>query len=214
MPACNRLSFTLGNLDTYVDSCARSGFSGACRHHRRRRTARQARAQDFLCGDSLMNTRPVVSQRPSFTWRCCGAVCISRKQRSSADDWKSSSNRRAGTAGQRLRRSVRSPASSLSGATLSVPPGLDDLAPRCPKSFLSRCTSRCAPHVPTAHDGAQALAAAEHCEPDLIVVDMTLPVLSGASVVSRLRKRRGDSLPMLVTTADGHAAVKAREVGA
>jgi len=63
-------------------------------------------------------------------------------------------------------------------------------------------------------DGGLAVSVAEQFQPDLMIVDVTLPVLSGHSVTSRLREIRGDAFPVLVITADGQAVKKARQLGA
>jgi DNA-binding NarL/FixJ family response regulator len=42
--------------------------------------------------------------------------------------------------------------------------------------------------VGTARDGQSALEAAEHCKPDIIVMDISMPRLSGVEVCRRLRK--------------------------
>jgi DNA-binding response OmpR family regulator len=68
--------------------------------------------------------------------------------------------------------------------------------------------------VITATDGGQAVALAERFEPDLVIVDVILPVLSGHGVTTRLRELRGDGLPVLVITGDGQAVDKARQLRA
>jgi two-component system response regulator MprA len=54
--------------------------------------------------------------------------------------------------------------------------------------------------VLTATDGEQALRAAENDRPELIVLDVTMPVLDGLEVCRRLRAR-GDVRPVLMLTA-------------
>jgi two-component system OmpR family response regulator len=68
--------------------------------------------------------------------------------------------------------------------------------------------------VQTAADGRQALAHAKRRRPRLVVLDMGLPELDGVAVAAELRRLYGESLPIVVITADGHAAAKARRVGA
>jgi CheY-like chemotaxis protein len=68
--------------------------------------------------------------------------------------------------------------------------------------------------VETAADGRQALQRAAAQRPALVVLDMRLPVLDGAGVVAGLRASFGVPPPVLVITADGRAAEKARQVGA
>lgn len=48
----------------------------------------------------------------------------------------------------------------------------------------------------------------------LVVLDITLPVLSGYEVAKALRGRHGGSPPILAITADGRAAEKSRQLGA
>jgi CheY-like chemotaxis protein len=68
--------------------------------------------------------------------------------------------------------------------------------------------------VETAADGRAALVAVQEEPPELVVLDMTLPVIDGRGVAERLRQEHGQQLPVLVITADGRAATKARQVGA
>jgi DNA-binding response OmpR family regulator len=66
----------------------------------------------------------------------------------------------------------------------------------------------------TAADGRQVLQRAAAQRPALVVLDMTLPVLDGVGVVVGLRAAFGVPPPVLLITADGRAAEKARQVGA
>jgi CheY-like chemotaxis protein len=68
--------------------------------------------------------------------------------------------------------------------------------------------------VTTAADGGRAVAVAAQRAPDLAVLDMTLPVLDGRQVASRLRVLLGAGFPVLAITADGHAAEKAQQLAA
>jgi len=63
-------------------------------------------------------------------------------------------------------------------------------------------------------DGGQAVSVAEDFAPDLLIVDVTLPVLSGHLVTAHVRELRGDAFPVLVVTADGQAVEQARQLGA
>jgi DNA-binding response OmpR family regulator len=63
-------------------------------------------------------------------------------------------------------------------------------------------------------DGGQAVSIARDFAPDLLIVDVTLPVLSGHVVTAHVRELRGDAFPVLVITADGQAVEKARQLGA
>ena len=68
--------------------------------------------------------------------------------------------------------------------------------------------------VETAADGREALERLEQRQPSLMLLDITLPVLGGVEVARGLRARYGDAVPIVAITADGHAAEKARQVGA
>ncbi len=68
--------------------------------------------------------------------------------------------------------------------------------------------------VMSATDGGRAVEIAKDFEPDLLIVDVTLPVLSGHGVARSLRGFRGQQFPVLVITADGHASEKARQLNA
>ena len=68
--------------------------------------------------------------------------------------------------------------------------------------------------VATAGDGGLALSVARREPPDLAVLDYTLPMLDSRQLAARLRELRGAALPVLVITADGQAADKARRLGA
>lgn len=70
--------------------------------------------------------------------------------------------------------------------------------------------------VETAANGIEALAIAERLQPDLIVLDLELPGLSGVEVARRLRSNPAmQHLPLIAAT--GHSHVRqldlAREVG-
>lgn len=69
-------------------------------------------------------------------------------------------------------------------------------------------------HAVSAADGRLALERARHHQPALVVLDVTLPLLGGGAVAVELRALLGNRLPILVITADGHPAAKARALGA
>lgn len=62
-------------------------------------------------------------------------------------------------------------------------------------------------------DGGAALAAIERDAPDLIVLDMRLPIMNGWDVAAALQ-RREVAIPLLVMTAAQDARLWATEVGA
>jgi two-component system response regulator MprA len=68
--------------------------------------------------------------------------------------------------------------------------------------------------VETASHGQQALERAAQQRPALVVLDWGLPLLNGQRVADALRAAHGDGLPIVLITADGRAAEKARLVGA
>jgi two-component system OmpR family response regulator len=68
--------------------------------------------------------------------------------------------------------------------------------------------------VISAANGRLAVERATLRPPVLAVLDMSLPLLGGAGVAAELRTRFGEHLPILLITADGHPAEKARRVGA
>jgi two-component system OmpR family response regulator len=68
--------------------------------------------------------------------------------------------------------------------------------------------------VMAAANGRLAIEQANRNPPALVVLDMSLPLLGGDAVAAALRARVGHALPILVITADGHPAEKARALGA
>ncbi len=61
--------------------------------------------------------------------------------------------------------------------------------------------------VVTAEDGGAGLQRAEHDHPDLVVLDVMMPGLSGLEVASRLRERSpADAVPVLLLSAKAQAA--------
>ena len=68
--------------------------------------------------------------------------------------------------------------------------------------------------VDVAGDGLQALELAARRRPELVILDWGLPLFDGDVVAARLRSMHGVGLRVLIVTADGHAAEKARRAGA
>jgi two-component system OmpR family response regulator len=68
--------------------------------------------------------------------------------------------------------------------------------------------------VQTAPNGPRALDLIEEMQPDLLILDVTLPSQDSAMVARRMRDVRGANAPVLVITADGRAAEKARTLQA
>lgn len=68
--------------------------------------------------------------------------------------------------------------------------------------------------VTTAANGRQAIECFADGRPDLVVLDIGLPDMTGHEVAAAVRQQHGREVPILVVTADGHAYEKARAVGA
>ena len=68
--------------------------------------------------------------------------------------------------------------------------------------------------VETAKDGREALDRAMARKPSLVLLDMALPIIDGYGVAAGLHEAYGDTITILTMTADGHAAEKAKRVGA
>jgi CheY-like chemotaxis protein len=68
--------------------------------------------------------------------------------------------------------------------------------------------------VVAADNGMLALDQATRVRPRVVVLDVTLPVLGGDVVAARLRELLAEDLRILVITADGRPAEKARAPGA
>jgi urea transport system substrate-binding protein len=68
--------------------------------------------------------------------------------------------------------------------------------------------------VATAADGAKGLAAVEHDRPDVILLDMRMPLVDGWEFIRRYRERYGHDAPIVVMTAATDATVCCRTVGA
>jgi CheY-like chemotaxis protein len=70
--------------------------------------------------------------------------------------------------------------------------------------------------VTVAHDGVEALQAAERIQPDVVLLDIGLPKLSGWEVAKALRERPTRKRPLLVAITgynDGAARERSAEAG-
>ena len=67
--------------------------------------------------------------------------------------------------------------------------------------------------VDVASHGAEALQRVEEQRPDLVLLDMNLPVVDGRTFVQHLRARCIE-IPIVAVTAARHAAEWAKEIGA
>jgi response regulator of citrate/malate metabolism len=67
--------------------------------------------------------------------------------------------------------------------------------------------------VGVAHSGAEALEAADRCRPDLVVLDIYLPDISGLDVLQRLRQRQSAVDVIMVTAAKDVESLRAAMAG-
>jgi len=56
----------------------------------------------------------------------------------------------------------------------------------------------------TAAHGAEGLALADLCEPDIVLLDIQMPGLTGWEVADRLRAKHGTALPIVMVSANAH----------
>jgi CheY-like chemotaxis protein len=83
------------------------------------------------------------------------------------------------------------------------------------RDMLSRRLVRKGFQVITAADGGQAIALAESEKPDLILMDMSLPVMDGWEATRQLKRREHlKSIPVIALTAHAMAGDKAKALQA
>ncbi len=68
--------------------------------------------------------------------------------------------------------------------------------------------------VSTANNGAQALAVTGQVQPDLILLDMRMPIMDGWTFARRYRDQAGPHAPIVVITAATDAGERAAEIQA
>ena len=68
--------------------------------------------------------------------------------------------------------------------------------------------------VEIASNGREALDAVERAPPDLILLDMKMPVMGGREFAEEYRRRAPEAAPIVVVTAADDAQRRAAEVGA
>ena len=68
--------------------------------------------------------------------------------------------------------------------------------------------------VEIASNGREALDAVERAAPDLILLDMKMPVMGGREFAEEYRRRESRAAPIVVVTAADDAQRRAAEVGA
>jgi CheY-like chemotaxis protein len=79
--------------------------------------------------------------------------------------------------------------------------------------MLRRVFERAGHEVSEAGDGAAALTSVEQARPDLVVTDMTMPVMGGVELIRRLRAEPATAaVPILAVSGDSHLAVGADAV--
>jgi two-component system response regulator ResD len=71
---------------------------------------------------------------------------------------------------------------------------------------VSRYLERAGYRTRVAADGVQAIEAAAHQRPDLVVLDLMLPKLDGLEVMRRLREQNRDRIAVILLTAKGEEA--------
>ena len=69
------------------------------------------------------------------------------------------------------------------------------------RTLFSLCLARRGHHIVLASDGAEALAAVTVCLPDLVITDLTMPVMDGLELLRQLRENGHRDLPVIVVTA-------------
>jgi CheY-like chemotaxis protein len=73
---------------------------------------------------------------------------------------------------------------------------------------------QCGHEVEVANNGREALDAVERKKPDLILLDMKMPVMGGREFAEEYRRREPSTAPIVVVTAADDAQRRAAEVGA
>lgn len=68
--------------------------------------------------------------------------------------------------------------------------------------------------VAVAQDGEHALRVAAAGHPDVIVLDIGLPVLDGSGFVTRWRERGGAAVPIVVMSGEPYGSAVADQIGA
>ena len=69
--------------------------------------------------------------------------------------------------------------------------------------IVARYLTRAGYRTRVAHDGAEAVAAAENARPDLVVLDLMLPGIDGLEVMRRLREHDTERIAVILLTAKG-----------
>src|SRR4051794_41122875 len=67
--------------------------------------------------------------------------------------------------------------------------------------------------VGEAADGAQAVKMVRSCEPDVVVMDLSMPVMNGIEAASRIRREFGTPTILLTVISDQPGILRAFEAG-
>ncbi|MBX3218221.1 MAG: response regulator [Labilithrix sp.] len=81
-------------------------------------------------------------------------------------------------------------------------------------SILVEALSHKGYRVATARNGKEALARVEDERPQLILLDMKMPIMDGWTFARELHERYGRSIPIVVITAVEDSTLRADELGA
>jgi CheY-like chemotaxis protein len=82
------------------------------------------------------------------------------------------------------------------------------------RSFVEMALDSVGYVVSTAGNGAEALAVTDEFRPDLILLDMRMPVMDGWTFAKKYRQQAGPHAPIVVITAATDAGQRAAEIEA
>jgi len=100
----------------------------------------------------------------------------------------------------------------LSGQGLSTVLLVEDSGPT--RELLATVLRRAGHHVVAAVDGGEAMALFSAVRPDVVLLDVHMPVMSGWEVLERLRQRSAVPILMLTALSDDGSKVRAFDGGA
>ena len=82
------------------------------------------------------------------------------------------------------------------------------------RSFVEMALDSVGYAVSTAGNGAEALAVTTQVQPDLILLDMRMPIMDGWTFAEQYRQQAGPHAPIVVITAATDAGERAAEIDA